>query len=525
MFRYGYFFCAISVLLPQKEAMGRGPAGFLANEEVTTAGRQVYYHLHDKLADIPDSADASAGLTKGERVIPDMYTTIDELFQAEAEKFEYNKAESKDANLKKLYGEEAGGKALGQGSFGNVTLVEKDGKEYARKQLRVTTEAGQPGDGVTLHYMLWNEIAALLRLGQLHAVWSEKRDPHEPADYDYKVTMILTKLEGIDCFDAINAPEDSSEASLKRYRFSKDYIEGGKKKDPKTHLQDVHITAKLMLAELDMLHGKGIIHRDIKLENMRCNVNEQSGALEVKIFDFGFSTVVDLTKVVNVNKFTSKGTWGSRPYLAPEILMSHLAESPSEHKPVAADMFAVGVSLYAQLHRKYFYVNCGMMNSESGNMSRQEFTRFPAKYRRFVENSGNKNPFFNPYVWKYSEDFSYEELEFPPAILEMFQPEKKRTDIGKAKAHVESWLDVLNDSSIEAPAAANELKKLDAARLAEQAEQEEAANLAEQEKADRFYQLLLKEKDAADADLISKRRFLSCKRGGCFEWQKFAWCW
>jgi len=91
-----------------------------------------------------------------------------------------------------------------------------------------------------------------------------------------------------------------------------------------------YIMYQLFLA-LDYLHKRGIVHRDLKLENL---LLKKQGALEIKLADFGLSKV-----------YTGEAlqtACGTPYYVAPEILQG-------EGYDYKIDTWAAGVLLYVLL--------------------------------------------------------------------------------------------------------------------------------------------------------------------------------
>ena len=80
---------------------------------------------------------------------------------------------------------------------------------------------------------------------------------------------------------------------------------------------------------LEYIHSKGYIHRDLKLENILLD-NEQDGNT-LKIADFGLST-----KYTDIDFFRRCGTPG---YVAPEVIANKNYSFP-------ADVFSAGVVFF-----------------------------------------------------------------------------------------------------------------------------------------------------------------------------------
>eukprot|EP01064_Diplonema_japonicum_P028655 TRINITY_DN4444_c0_g1_i4.p1 TRINITY_DN4444_c0_g1~~TRINITY_DN4444_c0_g1_i4.p1 ORF type:complete len:487 (+),score=39.01 TRINITY_DN4444_c0_g1_i4:248-1708(+) len=127
-----------------------------------------------------------------------------------------------------------------------------------------------------------------------------------------------------------------------------DLVEGGEleqelKKHGSLRENIVKRITKHVLLALEYLHGKGIVHRDLKLANMLVSGRfEEGGNCDVKIADFGFSCVVS-------NESTLTSFCGTTVFMAPEILM----DLPYG-KPV--DMWAVGVITYLLLFGHHPFV-------------------------------------------------------------------------------------------------------------------------------------------------------------------------
>lgn len=105
---------------------------------------------------------------------------------------------------------------------------------------------------------------------------------------------------------------------------------------------------------LGYCHSKGILHRDIKLDNI---LLDSEG--EVKICDFGVSKIVKKGE-----KMTEQ--CGTPAYIAPEILRDRGYEG------FAVDIWSAGVVLYAMLY--------GTVPFKANNMSELQKLILKAKY-------------------------------------------------------------------------------------------------------------------------------------------------
>merc|ERR1719155_170442 len=78
--------------------------------------------------------------------------------------------------------------------------------------------------------------------------------------------------------------------------------------------KDASEAVEQMLMALNYLHGHGIVHRDIKLENFMYE-NKDSSAL--KLIDFGFSEIWSLSDPM------MKKSVGTLDYAAPEVITKY----------------------------------------------------------------------------------------------------------------------------------------------------------------------------------------------------------
>jgi len=95
--------------------------------------------------------------------------------------------------------------------------------------------------------------------------------------------------------------------------------------------KDASYIMKQLFQALEFLHSKGIVHRDLKLENL---LIEKPGTLDIKLADFGLSKIVTEDSLMTA--------CGTPFYVAPDILNGSGYGS-------AVDMWACGILLYVLL--------------------------------------------------------------------------------------------------------------------------------------------------------------------------------
>lgn len=98
-----------------------------------------------------------------------------------------------------------------------------------------------------------------------------------------------------------------------------------------------------LLEAMAYLHAKGIMHRDLKLENIMVK-KDATGQVIPVIVDFGLAEYTSATKYL----YTRCGTPG---YVAPEVLKIKSADLNQTYSSVC-DVFSLGVIYHILLFRK-----------------------------------------------------------------------------------------------------------------------------------------------------------------------------
>ena len=118
----------------------------------------------------------------------------------------------------------------------------------------------------------------------------------------------------------------------------------------------VEIVTQLATA-LGRAHSLGIVHRDLKLENLFLHRRED-GTPTLKVLDFGISKLLDTSWLTNLGSATRTETvFGTPLYMAPEQ-----SRAQSELISPATDVWAVGLVAYRLLTASFYWSARNLMD-------------------------------------------------------------------------------------------------------------------------------------------------------------------
>ncbi|CAD7704930.1 unnamed protein product [Ostreobium quekettii] len=198
-------------------------------------------------------------------------------------------------------------KVLGSGTFGTVVLAndqERDGERIAVKLVEINDRVPK---------YVWREIENHRQL---------LKHPHIIEFYD-----VFKPVEG-------------------RVAISMEYADGGNlfqyvRKLRRLEEELARWLFQMLILAVDYCHRKGVVSRDIKLENIL--LKKSTFLPVVKLCDFGFS------KNVNIHSIP-RSKVGSLDYMAPEVVD---ARGRIEYDAKKSDVWSCGVVLYVMLTGMY----------------------------------------------------------------------------------------------------------------------------------------------------------------------------
>ncbi|CAD8119291.1 unnamed protein product [Paramecium sonneborni] len=117
-------------------------------------------------------------------------------------------------------------------------------------------------------------------------------------------------------------------------------VEGGELlKSQRYNIRDARIIFKQLVECVDYMHQKGVMHRDLKPQNILCKTN----SLDIVLADFGLATYIKAKSHI----YYRCGTTG---YVAPEILQYKEGNKMYTEK---CDIFSLGVILYQLIYNQH----------------------------------------------------------------------------------------------------------------------------------------------------------------------------
>jgi len=262
------------------------------------------------------------------------------------------------------------GKLLGKGGYGSVRVVNRkeDCQDFACKHIVFPPNRVEH----VRHYVI-QEVKMLYRLDHPHIAKIE-----DVFLYEDEAFIIMELGHGGTLLSFLRSIWRDDEG------LTEETVQG---------------LATQMTSALEYMHSKGIVHRDMKLENMV--FMEEDNVWSLNIIDFGFAE--ELSTGEKFNKQV-----GSLHTMAPEVLL----KKPYDEN---VDMWAVGVVLYMLITRSPLFGSLAKTQREQTN---------------FVVHGDIQ---FDHPVWG---DFSIGAIEFVSSLLQ--RDARKRMSAAKALNHV--WI-------------------------------------------------------------------------------------
>ncbi|XP_065849707.1 uncharacterized protein [Euphorbia lathyris] len=232
--------------------------------------------------------------------------------KAEAEAFERGLQTIKNDDLEEI-------RELGSGTYGAVYHGKWKGSDVAIKRIKASCFAGRPSERERLIADFWKEALILSSL-------------HHPN---------VVSFYGI-----VRDGPDGSLATVTEFMVNGSLKQFLQKKDRTIDRRKRLIIAMDAAFGMEYLHGKNIVHFDLKCENLLVNMRDPQRPV-CKIGDLGLSKVKQQTLV-------SGGVRGTLPWMAPELLSgkSHMVTEKIDVYSFGIVMWELltGEEPYAGLH-------------------------------------------------------------------------------------------------------------------------------------------------------------------------------
>lgn len=209
------------------------------------------------------------------------------------------------------------GDVLGEGGFSKVRLAthRASGEQYACKIIPLPKPGNRVNENMSDRAAILKEIDVLLDLDHPNVVCLREYFVERN-----KVYLIMELLRGGELLEAV----------LEQGHYSEN---------------DARTIFRQLIKCLQYLHAKGVVHRDVKLDNLL--LVEPRDIKHIKIADFGFA------KKVSGGRLEMKTVCGTPEYIAPEVIEKLMGPQEKQLKDTyygpPCDLWSAGIVLYMLL--------------------------------------------------------------------------------------------------------------------------------------------------------------------------------
>ncbi|TNV85659.1 hypothetical protein FGO68_gene1132 [Halteria grandinella] len=236
---------------------------------------------------------------------------------------------------------------LGEGASGKVFLAHRKQTQFLNESIQSSAN----GNKIQAHNPMSKHTTELMRVRRVAIKIIEKKNLFIQQEglanliQEIKVHWCLEECDGI--LKLLEMYEDQERLFLVLEYQQEGSLLTGLMKNQSLNEMQVKIVMGQLLLTLDFIHKRGIIHRDIKLDNILINKIEEQ-EYNVKIADFGLATFGGKMGSDGEGQNLLHLKCGTPGYAAPEILRDHGYSFKS-------DIFSLGSVLFNLLTGCYLF--------------------------------------------------------------------------------------------------------------------------------------------------------------------------
>jgi len=246
---------------------------------------------------------------------------------------------------------------------------------------------------------------------------SRIRDIHELQRQEIQLMRKLNHPNIVSVIDVFQGP--------KRIYFVLEYVKGGMLYDyvlrrEQMFEHEVKHIFKQILEAVKYCHEQGVVHRDLKLDNIMCT--SKTWPMDIKITDFGLAAVFDEKSAANLNTFV-----GTPLYMAPELLLKKDYDE-------SVDMWSCGVILFGLLTGSFPFKGSTPEHILESIRS-SDIVQLPERFRRAVnptkgghedKRDSDKGAALSESISEVTASGSHD-TKSPPKVTNMSMPEESET--------------------------------------------------------------------------------------------------